>query len=606
MAVDTAPMEPRAPALRRGKARLRQLIARTLWQMKGGLALAGIGLAGVVATELVAPWPLKLIFDYVLLEKPLPDTLSLLGRLLEHGTLAALIVLAGSIALIALLNGAFSYCQVYSTTRIGYRLVYVLRRELFMHLQQLSLSFHTRAKSGELLTKVASDTNALKDTFSEWSITFFSHSVTLVGMLIIMVLLNWELSLVVAATLPLLLAVLFRLNRRVRMTVKQQRRQEGRIASRLAEVFSSMTLIQAFGRERYETDRFEAESVRTLEEGVRTARTTAAISKAIGAVTAVGTAGTVLFGAWLVTRGRMTPGDLLIFLGYVSGVYKPVRDMSRLSARFTRAGVSTERIAEILDIEPEIQEHPEAIDAEGLRGEIVFEDVCFRYPNGNVVLDHASFRIPAGERVALIGASGAGKSTIVNLMLRLYEPHSGSIRIDGIDIRRLRRRSLRSEISVVLQDTVLFGASIRENIAYGKPDASAEEIEQAARLAHAHEFIVALPGGYDAVLGERGATLSGGQRQRICLARALVRQRPILVLDEPTSAADPLSASLIAQAVTRCHADKTALVIAHQLSPLYQFDRILVLEHGRIVEAGAPAELLARRGRYHDFLQQQA
>jgi ATP-binding cassette, subfamily B, bacterial len=348
------------------------------------------------------------------------------------------------------------------------------------------------------------------------------------------------------------------------------------------------------------------ESAQNLEEGIRISHTTAAVAKSIALVSAAGTAATVLVGAWQVSKGTMTPGELLIFTAYLNTLYKPIRDLGRMSVKFSRAMVSANRIGEILAVEPEIHDAADALEAASLEGDIVFDGVSFGYERARNVLDNVSFHIRPGQRVALVGASGAGKSTIINLLLRLYEPRAGSIWIDGVNVAQYRRESLRREIGIVLQDTVLFGASVRDNITYGKPDASAQEVERASRDADAHEFIMLLPNGYDTVLGERGGTLSGGQRQRICLARAIVKRPSVLVLDEPTSAVDPVSASLIARAVRRLQAGKTTLVIAHQLRDMQQFDQILVLKHGRIVEAGRHQQLLEAKGHYFELARQAA
>jgi len=525
---------------------------------------------------------------------------------LAQGNWFALIMMAGAIGLIALLSGGFAYLQIYMTARVGHFITYRLRSALFAHLQRLSLTYHHQARSGELITKVASDTNLLRDVFAEWALTFAAHFIMVVAMLAIMFMLNWQLALVVATTLPPLLAVIYFLNRRVKASVRAQRRHEGAMASRLNEVLSSIALVQAFGRAHYEEERFRQEIEGNFESGIRTARNTGAITRAIALVSALGTAITVLVGARQVLAGSLTPGELLIFLAYVTSLYKPVRDLGRLSAKFSRAAVSAQRIGEILAAEPDVEDPPDALELTAPAGEIVFEDVTFGYRPDQPVLDRVSLRIAAGERVALVGPSGAGKSTLLSLLLRLYEPGGGRILIDGIDIRRYRRESLRRQIGIVLQENVLFGVSVRENIAYGNPAASDAEIETAARAARAHEFIVDLPDGYDTELGERGATLSGGQRQRICLARALVKQPAILVMDEPTSAVDARSARLIHESVARVHAGRTLLVIAHDYAEMARFDRILVLKDGRIVESGPHAALLAARGPYLSLVERHA
>ncbi len=586
--------------------RFRRIVIDALAEMKLPLTVAALSLAGVMVTNLLAPWPLKIIFDHILLEKPLPELLAPVHTVLAHGQWFALCTMAGAICLIALFAAVFAYLQVFATAKVGHFITYRLRSELFAHLQRLSLGFHSDHRSGELITKVASDTNMLRDMFAEWSLTFVAHFLTLLAMLAVMFAINWRLALVVATSLPPLLAVIYFLNKRVKASVRAQRRYEGAMTSRLNEVLSSMQLVQAFGRQSFEERRFQEEIEGNFHSGVRTARNTGAITRAIVLVSAIGTAITVLVGAWQVLEGHLTPGELLIFLAYVQSLYKPVKDLGRLSAKFSRAAVSAARIGEILALEPDAADEPGALEIGRPAGEIVFEDVSFGYRAGRPVLDKVSLRIAAGERVALVGPSGAGKSTLLSLLLRLYEPDSGRILIDGIDIRRFRRDSLRSQIGIVLQDNLLFGVSVRENIAYGCPEADDGRIEAAARAARAHEFIVDLPDGYDTELGERGATLSGGQRQRICLARALVKEPAILVMDEPTSAVDAVSARLINESVARVHAGRTLLVIAHDYADMRGYDRILVMKDGRLVESGRHDNLMEARGAYLALVERRA
>ncbi len=586
--------------------RFAHIVRTHLWHARSEMLFAALCMLGFTLMEVLGPWPLKIIFDHVLLDKPLTPSLSVLGGVLRSGKASAVVLISVAIVLIAVLRGLFAYSQLYLTSRIGYQMVYALRRELFIHLQRLSLSFYNRTQSGELLTKVTSDTNALRDVFAESALTFTSHFLTVVGMFAVMFAVNWKLSLVVLATFPILLYALRYVYRVIKTAARSQRAKEGKIASRIGEMLTAVPLVQVFGRERYEESRFDAESSGSLEDSIRTARMEAAATRTVEIISAVGTWGVVLIGSIQVLKGAMTPGDVLVFASYLTNMYKPIRNLAKLSAKFSKATVSAERIAEILELEPEIQDRPDAVDAVNLKGKIVFDNVSFDYGDGKGVLKNVSFTISPGQQVALVGASGAGKSTIVSLILRLYDPQEGSVFIDGVNVKNYRLESLRSEIGMVLQDTVLFGATVRENISYGKPDASLEEVEDAARLANAHHFVTALPEGYDTVLGERGNSLSIGQRQRICLARAIIRRPSILILDEPTSAVDAESETLIWDAVNHVRNGKTAIVIAHQFSSIRRADQILVLKEGQIVERGTHAELLELKGRYHELFRLQA
>lgn len=484
-------------------------------------------------------------------------------------------------------------------------MTYRLRRELFAHLQRLSLSFHYHARSGELLTKITGDTALLKDVFAESALTFTTHLLTLIGMFAIMFALSWQLGLIVLATLPILTSILVYLYRRVRASAQQQRRQEGRLSSRISEILTAIPMVQAFGRSDYEVQRFETESTGTLQDSIRTARMEAAATRSVEIISAVSTSTVVLFGALQVINGVLTPGELLVFTGYLNSMYKPVRNLAKLSTRFSKAAVGAERIAEILKIEPEIQDGPHAIEAKGLKGDIVFDRVSFAYANGKPVLKDISCHLKAGQRVALVGGSGAGKSTLVSLILRLYDPQAGCISIDGVDIKHYKVESLRREIGMVLQGTLLFGATIRENIGYGKLDATEAEIVAAAQLANAHEFIESLDGAYDSVIGERGDTLSGGQRQRIAIARTLIRDCPMLILDEPMGALDVHSEAKVKEALQRLMAGKTSLMITQDLQAAAEADVILVLNDGRLVEQGSHQELMGVAGYYSRLYQAQ-
>lgn len=588
-------------ATKKKHSRFRQVLLAHLAAVRGSLFVAALCTVVLAAVDLVKPWPLKIIFDNILLEKPLPDYLSFLRGVVESDKTLAVIIISSSIILFSLFKSFSGYFQLSTTSRVAYKLAHSLRRELFLHLQSLSMSFHNRSRRGELLTKVTNDTNDLREVFTDFGLTFISEMLSLVGMFAIMLALNWKLSLVVLATFPALLFITFYRYRTIRDSAKRQRKAEGKIASRVGEVLNSIVVVQAFARESYEGERFDAQSRRTVDESIRTARLEAAAARAIDIVSAIGLWAVILFGSLEALKGRMTPGNVYIFASYMNSLYGPIRNLAKISAKFSKTAASAERIAEVLDIEPEIKDHPDAIEAADLKGEIVFDKASFAYQDGKQVLKDVSFKIAAGQCVALLGPSGSGKSTISALISRFYDPTSGDILIDGLNIKNYKRESLRSEIGIVLQDSILFGASIKENIAYGKLNASPEEIVAAAKKANAHEFITELESGYDTIVGERGCTLSGGQRQRIAIARTFIRDVPILILDEPMTGLDVESEMAVKDALHRLMANKTCLLITHDLQSALEADRVLILEDGQIVEQGSPRDLLIASQRYRDL-----
>ncbi len=594
--------KPKLKPTKKPRSRFSKIVSAHLRKARKDIFFASFCILGSTVTTLIIPWPMKLIFDNVLSDKAWPELLKPIQYLLTgSGNMQILLILCGSMIGIALVRGFFAYYQLFLTSRIGYLLVYTLRGALFNHLQRLSLSFHNKTRTGELLSKLTSDTNNLKDVFADSALTFTTHVLTVTGMLVIMFYLNFQLGLIVLISFPLLFFAIYFIYSRVKYSARNQRHNEGRLASRVSEILSAIPLIQAYGNEDYERERFDVDSSRSMKESIRTSRMEAAATRLVEIISAFGTAIVVMFGCLQAIDGKMTPGDVLVFASYMSQIYQPIRQITRLSTRFSRATVSIERINDILEIEPDIQDDPNAISISQIHGDIAFDNVTFSYVDGKKILDNVSFRIKPGERVALVGASGAGKSTIANLIVRLYDPQKGAVLIDRQNIKQYQRTSLRQEIGVVLQDPVLFGTSIKENIAYGRPDATQEEIEHAAKQVHAHDFIMALPDGYDTLMAESGNTLSGGQRQRISLARALIRQASILIMDEPTSAVDAQSQALIRDAMTRLQQGRTILLIAHQFHTIRDFDRILVLKNGKIVEDGSHNNLMQLGGYYHEL-----
>ncbi len=597
----TAPFTQPEQERRKPKRRLRQVMLSHLVRMKWMFALAIVGMLGVTATELLSPWPLSIIFDNILLGKPLPAYLEFLNTWAQNDTRRLLLIVAASVAVIAFLSGGFAYLQTYLSSRIGYELVSTLRQELFVHLQRLPISFHQSNRRGELITKVTGDAQILREVFTDTGLDFLSNILTLLGMFGVMFFVNWQLSLIPLATFPILFIIFYTLQRKLKQSIKTQRKQEGKLNAHLSENLAAISTVQAFGRERFEIKRFEKQSAKNLTEGIRVVRMSSAMTRSINSVSAAGLASVIFMGALEVLEGRMSLGSVLVFVAYVRGIYKPVKQLVKLSGKLTRASVGAQRISEVLELEPEIQDKPYAVKAQHLQGEIIFGKVSFRYNEDKKILHNITLRVAPGQRVAIVGSSGSGKSTMLSLLLRLYDPQEGNILIDQINLRDYERESLRQQIGLVLQDSLLFGASIRENISYGKPDANLWEIKEAARQAHIHDFIISLPDNYDTVIGELGSTLSGGQRQRVAIARALVKNPAILILDEPTSALDAESSKQVQQTIVALQGNRTVIVITHQLNTVKDFDQILVLKGGRIVERGTHDNLLDKQGVYAEL-----
>jgi len=567
------------------------------------LAAALLCALGYTLMRLAEPWPLKFIFDNVLTDKPLATPIPWVNDNIGADRMRTLYAAVVAILLFAVMRGALYYGQNVLTSAVGQEVVLSIRRKLFAHMQRLSLSFHNRSSTGDLLTRLTGDINNLRELLTASLLSLFSESILIVSFLAVMFIMNWRLALLSLVTTPAIFLIVMLYSGRIRSQSRKQRRREGELASRMHETLSGIHVVQLFARERDEDERLRALNKRSLKAGLKTSRLESRMNQGIELAVAVGLALTLWFGTTEVIAGRLTAGELLVFVTYMQSFYRPIRRLSRVAERASKASSCVERITDVLDQDVEVRDGK--VDAPRFAGRVGFRDVSFAYGPGDVVLDKVSFTVGAGETIALVGPSGAGKSTILALVSRLYDPTAGTVTIDDNDIRAFTLQSLREHISVVPQDGMLFRGTIRENIAYGNPDATDEAIARAAIAANAHDFIMALPDGYETVVSERGVSLSGGQRQRLAIARAMVKDAPIVLLDEPTTGLDARSEHLVIEALGRLLAGRTAIVIAHRLSTITGASRILVVEEGRIVEQGAHAELLARGGRYQELYELQ-
>ncbi|MDX6384590.1 MAG: ATP-binding cassette, subfamily bacterial, partial [Blastocatellia bacterium] len=473
-----------------------------------------------------------------------------------------------------------------------------LRRVLYSHIQRLSLSFHDQKQTGDLISRVTSDIDAVQSLISTVLLGMLVNVLTLFGMILVMFYLNWTFTLIALGVAPALFLVVFHYTHRIKKASRKVRRKEGEVVNVLQEVLSSIRVVKAFAREDFEQKRFERESLKSVNAALEARRYKAKLPPIVEIIVACGTCLVLWYGARLVMTGGLTPGELLVFLLYLGKMYKPMRELSKMTDTISKASVGWERIREVLECEQQIRDLPNATRAPRFKGEIEFDHVEFSYDEAQTVLKDISLKIRAGQLAALVGPTGAGKTTIVSLLPRFYDLTAGQIKIDGTDIRQFKSRSLRQQIGFVLQDTLLFRATVAQNIAYGKPEATRDEIVRAAKLANADEFIEKMPRGYDTMIGERGLTLSGGQRQRITIARAIIRDSPILILDEPSAGLDAESEQLVFDALANLMEGRTSIVIAHRLATVRSADVIFVVDGGRVVEQGTHEQLLQTGGLY--------
>ncbi len=585
------------------RAEIKKLTIRELLKPHTrALTLGLIAVVGEGIANLLEPWPLKVVLDNVLRSRPLQGWLNhLIHSTVGDDKVAVLKFACAAVLGIAALDAVSSYTEKYYTTSVGQWVTHDLRRTLYSRIQQLSLSYHDEKRSGDLISRVTSDIDAIQSFINTTLLGALINLITLVGMIGVMFYLNWRFTLIALSVAPVLFLVVYSYTRRIKKASREVRKKEGEIVSVVEEVLSSIRVVKAFAREDYERRRLEEESLESVEIGLRARGLKAKLTPLVDVIVAVGTCLVLWFGARLVLGSTLSAGSLVVFIMYLSKMYKPMQELSKMTDTYSKALVGYERIQEVLETEKEVKNVPGAIRAPRFKGKIEFENVDFYYTPENPILKDLNLTIEPGQLAALVGPTGAGKTTIISLIPRFYDPISGVVSIDGTDVKRFRQKSLRQQISFVLQETVLFHAPIWQNIAYGKPEASRQEILRAAEQANADEFIQKLPDGYDTMLGERGMTLSGGQRQRIAIARAIIRDTPILILDEPTSGLDAASEKLVFEALDRLMEGKTAIVIAHRLSTIRRADVIFVIKDGSIAESGTHEELLKAGGLYSEL-----
>ena len=574
---------------------------RPYWRL-AVISVIVIILSGLAA--LLAPWPIKILADNVLGNQPLPSIVARpLGSLSQNRFALLGVVIVGSLA-IALLMDLLSVASNYVNTKIDMGMVLDFRSDLFQHAQRLSLSFHDQRRSGMLIYVV----NSMADAVARLTMTIppLTQSViTLVGMIWITYRMDHELALISLLIVPLLYYSVGYYIKHIQGRLLEVKGMEGETLSIIHEAMSMLRVIVAFGREPYEYQRFRTQGERARDARIKITVRQTLFSMAVNLTTALGTVMVLGFGAYRALQGRLTIGQLLVVMAYVAGVYKPLQAISTTVGSLQDQIINLRMAFGVLNTEPEIKEAPNAIAIQHAKGQVTFEGVDFSYKGRVDTLKDISFEAQPGQSIALVGPTGAGKTTLVSLMPRFYDASHGRILLDGIDIRNLTLKSLREQISIVLQEPLLFSGSILENIRYGRLEADMEEIIEAAKAANAHDFIMALPNQYETIIGERGAQLSGGERQRIAIARAFLKDAPILILDEPTSSIDSKTEAIILDALDRLMIGRTTFMVAHRLSTIRYADFILVLNHGRMVEQGTHEELLERESLYRQLYEMQ-
>jgi len=580
--------------------RLSRVFSAFLPRIRPHYAELSVGLVlGLVdaATEVMKPWPLQIVFDLVLAplnpakkHRHMHGPSTLVQPWVSHMTAwQVLLVATAAILIISVLGGLAEYGETVVLSNVGQRIVARLRRDLFRQLMRLPVLFHTSRQQGDLLMRLTGDIVLLRELLVGNLLDSLGAVLVILGTLVAMLWMDWRLTLLSLAIIPLVAFAGAYFSRQIRQLVGQNRRKEGQLASSAGEALGAIHVLQAFGAADRAAAKYEKQNRQSLRSGLKAGRVEAVLARTLDLLTASGTAVTLLFGAASVARGELTPGALLVFLAYQRTMFKPVRQLARIAARSAKASACGERVLEILETTVTVVDAEGAVDCGHVHGTLELDHVTMQYPRGDVALDDVSFTVPAGSVAVIRGESGAGKSTLLSLIPRLMDPTAGAIRLDGHDLRHLTLESLRSQIAIVFQDSVLFGMSLRENIALGNPEATPEQVEAAAERAGVMRFAPELPSGLDTVVGERGAQLSGGQRQRVALARAALRNAPVLILDEPFSHLDEANRDHVLAALRSVSAGRTVLLVTHQDHPGFAADVEVVLAGGRVVSVRGKA-----------------
>jgi len=546
------------------------------------LSLVGIGL------NLLKPWPFKIIVDDFL--RPTPDARG------DWSTWVPLLCLA--LVVIQVIWGIINWITNYLFVKIGLQALLKLRTDLYSHLQRLSLKFHDARRSADSSFRVAYDSQSIQTIYNKGFTNIFASVIALIGTFIVMLRLDWVLTLLSLAIVPLIVGAIYFFARRIRSESTSIQEHESAVLAQAQEGLSSIRMVHAFGREDFEVMQFHQQAQQSLQANLRLTLTNVNSALVISTLMVIGTAAMYYVGTLHVLAGTLSLGSLLVFSAYLLMLYQPLESLTYTAWAMEGATAGAKRCFEVLDSQDDVRDSPNAVDISSAKGAIEFRSVDFGYAESRIVLRDINLSIAPNQIVGLVGGTGTGKSTLLSLVPRFYDPTIGSVMLDGRDVREITKKSLRAQIAIVLQDTLLFSTTVRENIAYGRPDATEEEIIEAARRAQADEFIRQMPQGYNNLVGERGGHLSVGQRQRIGIARAFLKNAPILLLDEPTSALDPSTEAAIMETIKELMRGRTTLIATHRLATIHNLDQIIVLDHGRIIEQGRGPELLTRGGVY--------